>query len=206
MTAKKKTTKPAATAIDPDALDTEIHKALKDAPLALKTLRGDIRDALVEVFRKMTKPFDQCSEFEKRDIAGLLNNVALDVINQGATILTSQNRPHVMCSVKSINVADGLKITLEAPYNLEALDMLAMSKGMEIMVVGTQARKSDGQRKKEPGQPEQAEMENLTGDEGSLDKDTKDGAAVDKERGEAAQKKDAEKPLPDPSKEADKAK
>lgn len=173
--------------------------------MALKTLRGDLRDALLEVFKHRPKRWAACSEMEQRDIAGALDDVA-DVaeklINKAARIIASEGADAVSATLESVTMKDGLKITAKAVFSLDGVDMLAGAQGGEIVIVNSDSRRM--MRHRAPVKIDKDQPELIGGDEGDLVNDG-DAATVGEQAAAdfAADNAEAEPGADDPDKAAD---
>lgn len=114
--------------------------------MALKTLRGDVRDALLEIFKHRPKPWSACSEMEQRDIAGALDDVAERLVNKTARVIAAEGNDAVSATLESVTMKDGLKITAKAVFSIDAVDMLAGAQGGEILIVNSNSRRMMHQR------------------------------------------------------------
>lgn len=170
--------------------------------MALKTLRGDLRDALLEVFKHRPKPWSACSEMEQRDIVGALDDVAEKLINKAARIIASEGSDAVSATLESVTMKDGLKITAKAVFSLDGVDMLAGAQGGEILIVNSDSRRM--MRHRAPVKIDKDQPELIGGDEGDL-VNAGDAATVGEQAAAdfAADNAEAEPGADDPDKAAD---
>jgi hypothetical protein len=151
---------------DVSAAVTALEGVPDGCDMALKTLRGDLRDALLEVFKHRPKPWSACSEMEQRDIAGALDDVAEKLINKAARIIASEGGDAVSATLESVTMKDGLKITAKAVFSIDAVDMLAGAQGGEILIVNSDSRRM--MRHRAPVKIDKDQSELIGGDEGDL--------------------------------------
>jgi hypothetical protein len=166
MTKKKDDAAQPVAGDDVAASVTALEGVPDGCEMALKTLRGDLRDALLEVFKHRPKPWSACSEMEQRDIAGALDYVAEKLINKAARIIASEGSDAVSATLESVTMKDGLKITAKAVFSIDAAEMLAGAQGGEILIVSSDSRRM--MRHRAPVMIDKDQPELIGGDEGDL--------------------------------------
>jgi len=83
------------------------------ADLALETLTGDIRDALLTHIRAMYEPWQKLSETKQQDKIYACTQMSVDLVRRAAQIIAGKGFESVMVSVGKITVTDKGQIKSE---------------------------------------------------------------------------------------------
>ena len=134
-----------------------MEEAIPLTPMARKTLRGDLRDAMMEVIKRF-KGYREMLEGEQRDIIGVLDHAADAFVDKAARLLAEEGRSSVLGTVESISLKDGMKVTLKAAYSLDAVSLLADAANHAVVIMRPKAELAKGQRKPAAPVPDQASL------------------------------------------------
>ncbi|MDZ7824521.1 MAG: hypothetical protein U5K75_11125 [Ahrensia sp.] len=162
MTKKKDVIEQPDADVEVAASVTALEAVPESCEMALKTLQGDLRDALLEVFKHRPKPWSACSETEQRDIAYGLEDISEKLVAKAARIIASKGFEAVSATLESVTIKEGLKITAKAVFSTHAIEMLAGAQGGEILIVNCDAGRMMHQRapvKIDKDQPELIESD-----------------------------------------------
>jgi hypothetical protein len=133
---------PAAEHVDADAIDpTDAIETM-----AARTLRGDIRDALLTEFKATPVAWSFMTEAEQERVIHRCTDIAESIVNRAITIAASETVPHVAADVSQFTVKDGLKVQLAAAGTVDNINALAVHRGAAVLVL-IDPRKYMGQRK-----------------------------------------------------------
>ena len=143
-------------------LDTSrIEEAVNRTELALATLKGDVRDTLLDIFRNRQKPWDAHSQDEKRDLSRALEFCADQLIRRVVMAVAADGRPAIQATLdKHTNKGEGEiagTFTILAASD-ETILALHHATGKTVMLVTADANAYGGQRK-EPVGPDQPALE-----------------------------------------------
>ncbi len=163
----------------------EMEQTAQLQPMARKTLRGDLRDGMLAVLKRQMD-FPKLLEGEQRDIIAALDTVADAFVDKAFRLFTEEGRMSIAGEVQSINLKEGMKITIQAPYSLEAVGLLADAAGHSVIIMRPKAEQAKGQRK--PAKPAKDQGSLIPEDDSDL-ANAGDGAGS---TAEAAMKETAE--------------
>lgn len=115
--------------------------------LAAKSLKGDIRDALLSELKHMPKPWQQMNETQQQRLINRAENVAHDLVREAVTIAAAEGAAALVGRVSKFSATDkGLKIEFGVALNEENLVKLAKHTGAAVLALIEPAR-YQGQRK-----------------------------------------------------------
>jgi hypothetical protein len=161
--------------LDGDELAEELEDALGESVVDLRSARGDLRDAMLEAFKRRPKPWSQMLEKEQRDVISALNNGAELIVQKIARLIASAGRVQIAATVDSVTIKDGIKATVKAPYTADNLHNLGSAQGKQILIVVADAGDYMGQRREPKATPDQAPL--IPDDQSDLANVTDTGAA-----------------------------
>ena len=157
--------------------------------LARTTLRGDIRDHLLEFLKhnKDTLPWDALSESRQRELVQRTENFADNLVDNCAEIIAADGRVTVSWGIKKVElVKEGIKVVLVAPYEDDAWLNLGKATRMTTCSVETapyRGQRRPGDRHVTPDQPGLIDPDDDTaGDEGPVFDQTPSGKGAGKGR------------------------
>lgn len=113
--------------------------------IALETMRGDIRDALLTEFKSRPKAWQQMNEQEQDSIIFRLNHIAQGLVDRAVYVVAHQGAPYLAGEVNKFTVKDGLKIEFGSAGLAENIIKLAEHSGAAVLVL-IEPRKYQGQR------------------------------------------------------------
>lgn len=128
--------------------------------LAAETLKGDIRDWLLDRVKHIPKPWQAMSEQEQRDMIYSVEEAAVDLIRRAVRIIAAEGRMAITAQLEQVTVKDGIKavVTLSKhdPFRHELVD----AQGKDVLIVVADASSHMGQQDearpdnlREPGLP-----------------------------------------------------
>lgn len=149
--------------------------------LALATLRGDIRDAMLDVCRHTlrAKSYDQLGEDEQRAVANRMDTAAGDMVRGAVELLANRGSGSVMGALTKATATDkGVK--LEVVVVGEPAEEFAAFKlrGHRVVVASSDSLAADGERAPveitpdQPGLPLGEKSRRMTADETKAAQDT----------------------------------
>lgn len=145
MMARKPKNEPAPAA-EHDA-NAQMTEHADSVDIVLKTCKGDVRDAIIEVFKRRPKPWSAMKEDDQRDFAAAIDQVAESLVRKAAVAMAAMGQVKVMATLKQVTMKDGLKLTLEAPFTIENVEQLSESMSKTVLVVRADASPALGERK-----------------------------------------------------------
>lgn len=139
-----------------------MEAAADRAVLIAGTLVGDMRDAMMEVFKHRPKPWSQMLAGEQKDVATALEYVAKRVVNTAWMLaLAAEDRPSIQAVFKGYTDNAG---TLEGKVkflNVQDDDVLALHRasGKTILLVVADSQAFTGQRREADVDADQPDLE-----------------------------------------------
>lgn len=143
-----------------EAVDGEFSEP-ESPDLAIDTLKGDLRDALLSRFRMAKKPWEQMSEMEQRDLVSGMEMAAGHLVRETVKILTTHEFPHVVVKLGEMKVMGGDKgieakiATTNISYNRE---VLGDAIGTMVQIVMVDSDQFMGQRAEAKVEPDQGAL------------------------------------------------
>ncbi|MBA2717722.1 MAG: hypothetical protein H0U52_00575, partial [Chloroflexi bacterium] len=128
----------------------------EEAEFESGTLVGDIRDALLEIFKNRPKPWSQLSAAEQGDINRALESTAKKVLRKLVIVLAEEDDVSVNATLKGYAVdGETFKLKVVAKGDEETAAELFRMDGHEVILIRADARRFHGQRKDGEVQPDQ---------------------------------------------------
>lgn len=81
--------------------------------LAIDTLSGDLRDAMLMRVRDMKRPWSMLTEAEQRDLANGLDMAARDLVRASVRLVTDHQWPTAIVQLQDIKIIGGDKSRIE---------------------------------------------------------------------------------------------
>lgn len=97
---------------DRDFIDEELAEEV--LLLSADTLRGDVRDAILDQIKHLKKPFQQLSEMEQEMVISHADKIARNLCRQAVRLVAAEGNVQIEATIDSVQVKDGLKITMAA--------------------------------------------------------------------------------------------
>lgn len=98
-----------------------------------------LTEALVELFKRRPKPWDQLSQLEQRDLARGLENVSKEAVRQISEEIASEGQPAIRALLESYTDKDGVKAVvkvraIDPDEELAAVVGLHQAKGKIVLI------------------------------------------------------------------------
>lgn len=103
--------------------------------LAAETLRGDIRDSLLDWFKAQPKSWPFMSETEQRNLADAADRYSRELIKQACKIIAAGERPTIVAKLVEYKEKDGVEAKLKLPSQGEVVAALHEACGREVLLV-----------------------------------------------------------------------
>lgn len=113
--------------------------------LAADTLRGDIRDSLLDWFKAQPKSWPFMAEREQRDLAEAADRYAATLIKQACKIIAAGERPCIVANLVEYKEKDGVEAKLKLPSKGEVVQALHEACGREVLLVTSGAEEFMGE-------------------------------------------------------------
>lgn len=117
---------------DPNAPGEELDPLIE---LTSETLRGDIRDSLLDWFKAQPKAWPFLSEREQRDLADATDRYARQLIKSAAKLIAAGERPTIVAKLVEYKEKDGVEAKLKLPSTGECVASLHEACGREVLLV-----------------------------------------------------------------------
>jgi hypothetical protein len=145
-----------------DGVNTDaLEAAAERAELIAASLVGDMRDAMMEVFKHRPKPWSQMLAGEQKDVATALEYAAKIVVNKAVLALAAEDRPSIKAVFKGYaDKAGELTGTIKF-VDVQDDDVLALHRasGKTILLVVADSQAFTGQRREADVQEDQTGMD-----------------------------------------------
>ena len=132
--------------------------------LASETLRGDIRDRLLDWFKAQPKSWPFLSEREQKDLAAAIDSFSYGLISKAAKIIAAGERPTIVARLVEYKEKDGVEAKLKLASTGEVVAQLHEACGQDVLIVATGADDFGGQRGEPAIDPDQRPLHGI-GDE-----------------------------------------
>lgn len=139
----------------------------------IETLRGDLRDAMMDQLRNATS-FSTIPEDKQKDILAAIDYAATELTRRAVVLLASDGQQQVQAKLEQITVKDGLKIVCTGVHTHDNLVLLGDAQGKQVLITLADAAKADGQRG--PGYVDKDQPDMLDGGHPDDDSDLADAA------------------------------
>jgi hypothetical protein len=147
-----------AAASEAEAAEVTAIEAAADqfAPVT-NVLRGDCRDAMLNVIRGATD-WGKFNEAQQRDVNAAVDYAAQQIVAKVVHAVAAEGRDVVTLKLEQVAVKDGLKIVCSGGYTHDALVLLGEAQGKAVQLSVADASAFDGQRGPAPVEPDQKEL------------------------------------------------
>lgn len=130
----------------------------EEAELDPRTLSGDLRDTMLDIFRTRSKPYSAMQEDEQRQVSMMLGQAAQDLVKKAVHVIRMQGDGSFYAKLDSYTEKGGIKISMTAQADLDTV--IALHNASQKMVT---IRVADpdvfiGQRGDPPIDPDQADL------------------------------------------------
>lgn len=103
--------------------------------IAGDTLRGDVRDALLNWFKATPKPWSQLGEKDQADLADAADRFARSLVKQVCQLVAAGERPCIVAQLVEYKEKDGVEAKLKLPSKGEVVAALHEACGREVLIV-----------------------------------------------------------------------
>ncbi len=145
-----------------DGINTDAMEAAAErAELIASTLVGDMRDAMMEVFKHRPKPWSQMLAGEQKDVATALEYAAKRIVNSAVLALAAEDRPSIQAVFKGYADKAGELTGTVKFLNVQDDDVLALHRasGKTILLVVADSQAFTGQRREADVDADQPDLE-----------------------------------------------
>lgn len=129
--------------------DTTIEEPANDfdplIELAADTLRGDVRDSLLDWFKAQPKSWPFMAEREQRDLADAADRYAATLVKSACKIIAAGERPCIVATLVEYKEKDGVEAKLKLPSKGEVVSALHEACGREVLIVTSGAEEFLGE-------------------------------------------------------------
>ncbi len=137
---------------DGDDLGIEISDEID---LQADTLRGDIRDVMLDRIKNMRKPWAQMSNYEQSETIAGFDRVAKKLVRDAVRLVAAENQVEVTATLEQVAIKDGIKATLTLSRHAQGRHELADAVGQEILIVVLDSDRHDSERREAKADPDQ---------------------------------------------------
>ena len=154
----------------------EIHHDMEGQgdDLQLDTLRGDIRDAMLNRIRHMKTSWSLCTEAEQNEIVNGLELAAKNLVRGVVRQLTAHEFPHAVVTLGEVKIggSKGIEAKITCP-NIEVnRNTLGDHVGEMVQIVMIDSDKFMGEREPADVQPDQGDMFSAPPEDGGDDEES----------------------------------
>jgi hypothetical protein len=114
--------------------------------LASETLKGDLRDFVLDRIKHKPKVWQQMTESEQRDLIHETESAVSDIIRRAVHIIAAEGRQAITATLEQVTVKDGIKavatLSKHDPFRHELVD----AQGKAILIVVADASAHMGQQ------------------------------------------------------------
>lgn len=172
-----------------EATSDTVSQAEATVALAAETLRGDIRDKILDDIARDMPCWTKLSEREQKKFIARADDLAYQVVREATKLVAHQGFAHLTVSTGKWSVKDGIKLEVNASSSVDDITKLASHGSGSAVLVLAEASVFYGQRADALADKDQPEMD-LSGDGSGADEE---GEAEGVEASEADHS-----PLPEP--------
>jgi hypothetical protein len=184
-----------------DTTSDTISQADETVTLGIETLRGDIRDRILDNIARQMPCWTKLSEQEQKKFIGRADTIAYDTVREAAQIIAHQGFAHLIVSTGKWTVKDGIKLEVGASSSVDDITKLAEHGAGSAVLVLAEPSVFFGQRADALADKDQPELPITDGD-GLIAEDEDQGSEAEDEHVEAAEEGDEveadRSPLPEP--------
>ena len=144
-----------ALATEPETDEPETELEIDDpvVELAADTLRGDVRDSLLDWIKANPKPWSQMGEADQRALAGAANRYAGTLVREVCKLVAANERPCIVATLTEYKEKDGVEAKLKLPSRGEVVAQLHEACGREVLIVTSGAEEYMGEAEIDSDQP-----------------------------------------------------
>lgn len=132
---------------------------MTDEPnLDVKTLRGDVRDALLSHIRALPKPWAQMSEAEQGDAIYRADKLAEQLVRSSVDLAGARGFEHHIVSLGKYSIDKGVEGKFIAPYSADLVEALGTRRGSTFLLVPRDIGDFLGERAPVAAEPDQRQF------------------------------------------------
>lgn len=136
-----------------------LQRIAEEAAFESGSLVGDIRDALLDLFRARPKPWSQMSAGEQADTNRTLEQMAKNLLRKLVIVLAEEEDVSIHATLKGYAVdGETFKLKVQAKGDEQTATELFRMDGHEIILIRADARRHFGQRRDAEVVPDQPEL------------------------------------------------
>lgn len=140
---------------------TDVLQITDDTQIfASETLKGDVRDWLLDRIKHLPRPWQQMSEQEQRDLIYSAEEAAADLVRRTVRIIAAEGRIAITAQLEQVTVKDGIKAVVTMSKHDAFRHELVDAQGKDVLIVVADASQHMGQQAEaqpdnlnEPGLP-----------------------------------------------------
>ncbi len=126
--------------------------------IAKKTMAGDLRDIVLDLFKHRRDSWQKMSEDEQRSAIELIEARISDAVVIAAETIAAAGRIEVKATLKQITIQDGVKISLDSSKHDKHFRELSLAQGSQVLIVLTKADDFKGQAAPAKVMPDQGDL------------------------------------------------
>jgi hypothetical protein len=128
------------------------------AELNIPTLRGDVRDALLEHVKSLPKPWPQMSELEQDAAIARAETLADKLVRQAVALAASRGFEHYEVSLGKYAIDKAIEGKFSAPYSTDLVEALGTRRGATFLLVPRDLSDFQGARAAAVASPDQPSL------------------------------------------------
>ncbi|KAB7782430.1 hypothetical protein [Methylorubrum populi] len=167
-------------------------EATEDTEFQVETLRGDVRDKILDNIVRRLPCWTQLGEREQKSIIDQATAISSFVIREVVNVVVHRGFTHMLVTTGEWKVKDGIKLQVGASGSVEDITKLAEHGGGSAILVFADARDFFGQRADAAFDKDEPELP-IDGEQPAHDPDT--GEILD--QGEGEEGDEGGNPLPE---------
>lgn len=105
--------------------------------LSADTLRGDVRDSILQWFKAQPKAWGFMSETERRELAEAVDRYSYELTKQACRIIATRERPSIVGKLVEYKEKEGIEAKLKFGSTEDVVTSLHESCGQDVLVVTT---------------------------------------------------------------------
>lgn len=140
--------------------DQELRIDVKAETLNLgrETMKGDLRDHMLEIYKHRPKSWQEMTEAQQRDMVNQIEDLVGHAIDKVVRIIASDGRPVSLVKIKQFTRKDGIQVQLEMSSHdkrrLEVMD----SVGLDALLIVTKNENYHGETSPAQIDPDQPDI------------------------------------------------
>lgn len=159
-----------------EATSDTVAQAEATVALAAETLRGDIRDKILDDIARDMPCWTKLSEHDQKKFIGRADSIAYQVVREATKLVAHQGFAHLTVSTGKWSVKDGIKLEVNASSSVDDITKLAEHGSGSAVLVLAEASVFYGQRADALAEKDQPELPIADGD-GVISEEASAGSA-----------------------------